>query len=110
MSDKDDRDFLDAVARFGKEFLEKNPHLEDLVESARVGTMDAKEAVKQIWKTAAENKSFQSDVEKALFEAFQIEPGSTDLAHFPERQKMLDRLNSHSCLPTQDDGYAISFF
>lgn len=91
MSDKDDKDFLDAVARFGKEFLERNPHLEDLVESARAGTMDAKEAVKQIWKTAAENKTFQNDVEKALFEAFQIEPGSTDLAHFPERQKMLDR-------------------
>lgn len=87
----DEQAFLDAIARFGQEFLEQNPEMQDLVESARVGTMDAKDAVKEIWKVAAKNRGFRDSVEKALFDAFKIEPGSTDLAHFPERQNMLDR-------------------
>lgn len=87
----DEQKFLDAVVRFGQEFLRKNPGMEDLVESARAGTMDPKDAVKEIWKAAAKNRGFRDNVEKALFDAFQIEPGSTDLAHFPERQNMLDR-------------------
>lgn len=87
----DDQKFLEAVERFGVEFLAKNPQLEDLVASARAGTCDAKDAVKEIWKVAAQNKGFQDSVEKAMFDAFQIEPGSTDLAHFPDREKMLER-------------------
>jgi hypothetical protein len=87
----DDQDFLDAIARFGQEFLSQHPRLADHIETARAGAMDPKEVIKEVWKAAAQNKGFQSDVEKALFNAFKIEPGSTDLAHFPERQKMLDR-------------------
>lgn len=87
----DDQKFLEAVERFGVEFLAKNPHLEDWVASARAGTRDPKEVVKEIWRIAAQNKDFQSNVEKALFEAFQIKPGSTDLARFPDREKMLER-------------------
>jgi len=90
MSD-DDQKFLEAVERFGVEFLAKNPQLEDLVASARAGTRDPKEVVKEIWRVAAQNKDFQDSAEKAMFEAFQIKPGSTDLAHFPDREKMLDR-------------------
>lgn len=91
MSDDDDQKFLEAVERFGVEFLAENPHLEDWVASARAGTRDAKEVVKEVWRVAAQNRGFQDSVEKALFEAFQIEPGSTDLAHFPDREKMLQR-------------------
>jgi len=87
----DDIKFLDAVARFGREFLQKHPRLADMVETARAGATDPKDVVKEVWKTAAENKGFQSEVERALFDAFKIEPGSTDLAHFPDRQKMLER-------------------
>jgi len=87
----DDQEFLDAVLRFGHEFLSKHPGLIDLIETARAGVMDPKDAVKEVWRAAAENKEFQSSVEQALFDAFKIEPGTTDLAHFPERQKMLDR-------------------
>jgi len=87
----DEKKLLDAVVRFGQEFLRQNPQLEDFVESARAGLVDPKDAVKEIWRCAAQNKEFQGTVEKALFEAFQVEPGSTDLAHFPERQQMLDR-------------------
>jgi hypothetical protein len=87
----DEKAFLDAVLRFGQEFLSKHPGLVDWIETARAGAMDPKEVVKEIWRAAAENRDFQDDVEKALFDAFKIDPGSTDLAHFPERQNMLDR-------------------
>jgi hypothetical protein len=86
----EDKDFLDTVARFGQEFLSKNPHLADLIETARAGAIDPKEVVKDVWRCAAENPDFQNTVEKALVEAFQVTPG-TALAKLPDREKMLER-------------------
>jgi len=87
----DDKEFLDAVAKFGRDFIEKNPQLEDWIESARAGARDPKEVVKEVWRVAAQNKTFKDGVERALFEAFQVDSESTDLAHFPEREKLLTR-------------------
>lgn len=87
----DDQSFLDAIERFGQEFLVQHPDLSQKIDQARAGTIDPKEIVKEVWSLAAKNQTFQDSVEKALFEAFQIDPGSTDLEHFPDRQKMLDR-------------------
>jgi len=87
----DEKDFLEKVARFGQEFLSKNPHLADLIETARAGAIDPKEVVKDVWRCAAENADFQDTVEKAVAEAFQITPGGAQLAKLPAREQMLER-------------------
>lgn len=86
----DEKAFLDAVLRFGHEFLDKNPGLIDLIETARAGALDPKEVIKEVWRAAAENQEFQDSVQKALSEAFGVQD-STALAKLPEREKMLER-------------------
>jgi len=87
----DEQQFLDAVERFGQELLGNRPDLVDRIEEARRGVADPKEVVKEVWKAAAEDSTFTAELEYALFKAFEVDPGSTDLAHFPDRQKLLDR-------------------
>lgn len=88
----DEQKLLDAVQKFGQDFLERHPEFVDMIESARVGSFDAKEVVKAVWKAAAENKDFQDTVEKAVAEAFGVDGGpSSALARMPEREKMLER-------------------
>ncbi len=87
----DDMDFLDAVSKFGRELLGKNPDLDDLVETARAGIGDPREAVKEVWRAAAQRPEVAQLLESSLFSAFGVEPGSTDIAHFPERGRMLER-------------------
>lgn len=86
----DEKDFLDAVLRFGHEFLGKNPGLVDLIETARAGLLDPKEVVKEVWRTAAENPGFQDSVQKALSVAFGVQDTAA-LARMPERDEMLER-------------------
>jgi hypothetical protein len=84
-------DFLDAVAKFGGDVIARAPEIARIIERAKTGEMEPHEAVKAVWGLAAENVSLQSTLESALFDAFRIEPGSTDLARFPDRQRLVER-------------------
>jgi hypothetical protein len=84
-------EFLDAVLRFGHEVVSQVPELDDILKRAKAGEMEPREAVKEIWALAAKNSALQGVLESALFDAFHIDPGSTDLAHFPDRQRLLER-------------------
>lgn len=87
----DEQDFLEAVWKFGDAILTENPDLAEKIERARAGDLDAKDVVKEVWKVAARTPEFQRTLESSLFDAFGVEPASTDLAHFPDREKMLER-------------------
>lgn len=87
----DEQEFLEAVWKFGDAILTDNPELAEMIEQAREGERDAGEVVKEVWKVAARTPEFQRTLESSLFEAFGVEPASTDLAHFPDREKMLER-------------------
>jgi hypothetical protein len=86
----DDQDFLDAVLRVGQEFLSRNPQLADMIESARSGSWDPKEVVKEVWRAAAANQEFQGSVQQALSEAFGVEDTAA-LVKLPAREQMLER-------------------
>ena len=87
----DEQEFLDAVWKFGDVILTENPKLGEMIEQARAGDLDPKEVVKEVWKVAARNPDFQEMLESSMFSAFGVESASTDLAHFPDREKMLAR-------------------
>ena len=87
----DEQDFLDAVWKFGDAILTENPGLSEMIEQARAGALDPKEVVKEVWKVAAREPDFQRTLESSLFSAFGMERSSTDIAHFPDREKMLER-------------------
>jgi len=87
----DEIDFLEAVEKFGRGLLEERPELEDLIWRAKDGQVDPKEVVKDVWRAAASRPEIMEALESSLFRAFDVEPASTDLAHFPDREKMLER-------------------
>lgn len=87
----DEQEFLDAVERFGQQILQEHPELGRVLEKARNGEIEAREAVKEVWGLAARNAALHGTLESALFDAFRIDPASTDLARFPDREKMLER-------------------
>lgn len=91
MSEIEDAKFLEAVENFGQEVLENNPELRDVLDKFWSGEIDTKDAIKEVWRLAAKSPGEGSYLERAMFDAFGVEPGSTDLAHFPDRERMLER-------------------
>ena len=87
----DEQDFLDAVWKFGDVILTENPELAAMIEQARAGALDPKDVVKEVSKVAASRPEVAEALESSLFKAFDVERGSTELAHFPDREKMLER-------------------
>jgi hypothetical protein len=87
----DEIEFLEAVEKFGRQLLEERPELEDLIWRAKDGQVDPQEVVKEVWKAAAQRPEIAEALESSLFKAFGVDQGSTDIAHFPDREKMLER-------------------
>ena len=87
----DEIGFLEAVEKFGQQMLEAHPNLTDLIWRAKDGQINPRDVVKEIWKIAAHNPEFQQTLESSMFAAFGVDSSSTDLAHFPDREKMLER-------------------
>lgn len=85
------QDFLDSVEKFGQEILGECPELADTLKKAKAGVISTEDAVKDVWKILGSKPGSESALERALFESFGLEPRSTDLAHFPERSRMLER-------------------
>lgn len=83
-------DFLDTLLRFG-EIVSQVPELGEILERVKAGELAPSEAVKIVWALAAQNAKLQGALEGALFSAFQIEQGVTDLDGFPDRQQLLER-------------------
>lgn len=91
MDDDDERRFLDAIENFGVQIADKDPELAAILNRFWDNELDAKETIKEVWKLVARRPEHESGLEHAMFDAFGVKPRSTDIAHFPDRQKMLDR-------------------
>lgn len=91
MSDDVEARFLDAIEKFGADVIENNPEIKEVLDRFWHEEIDTKEAIKEVWRVMAKSPGRESELERAMFDAFGIEPRSTDLAHFPEREKMLER-------------------
>jgi hypothetical protein len=91
VSDNTEAKFLEAIEKFGVEIFENNPELNGVLQRFWSGEIDTSEAIKEVWRVAANSPDAESDLQRAMFDAFGIEPQSTDLAHFPDRERMLER-------------------
>lgn len=91
MGDDEEAKFLEVIEKFGQDVLENSPELRDVLRRFWADEIDVKEAIKEVWRVAARAPGQASSIEQAMFQAFGVEPRSTDLAHFPDRQRMLER-------------------
>ena len=87
----DDLKFIEALERFGDDLFTQNPELGEMIQRVRSGGLDPKDVIREVWRIAGTRRDFDSELERALYSAFGVDPASTDLAHFPDRQRMLDR-------------------
>lgn len=71
--------------------MASHPEVASVLEDAKAGRMEPREAVKKVWELAARNAALQGSLESALFDSFGVVPQSTALAHFPDRTRMLER-------------------
>jgi hypothetical protein len=91
MTDDTEAKFLEAIEKFGHEIFESNPDLKGVLQRFWSGEIDTNQAIKEVWRVAARSPDAESDLQRAMFDAFGVEPQSTDLAHFPDRERMLER-------------------
>lgn len=91
MSDDVETKFLDAIEKFGSDVLDGNPELRAVLDRYWHEEIDIKETIKEVWRVMASSPDRVPEIERAMFDAFGVEPQSTDLAHFPDRERMLER-------------------
>jgi len=87
----EDSEMLAAIERFSREMFGEEPALDDLVRRARSGSMTLQEVVRETWRIAAIYPNFDSELKDALCSAFGLETASTELARFPDRDRLLER-------------------
>lgn len=91
MNEDDEAKFLNAIEEFGQDVLESSPALAAVMKRFWAREIEINEVIKEVWRITAKTPGHDSLLERAMFDAFGIEPRSTDLAEFPDRQRMLDR-------------------
>jgi len=87
----DEAKFLETIENFGQDVLENNPELAAVLKRFWGGELEIQDAIKEVWRVVARRPESGDNLERAMFDAFGVQPRSTDLAHFPDRQDLLER-------------------